>query len=158
MIRLVDVYTRPEALQFLYELLRQRSEEDDPYVNISHRQLPTVDQHQAFFTSKPYRHWWMIEHFTSKKHGWDPAGTILLTKRNEIGIVLLRDYRRMGIGRAAVQWVLGNNQPLPGVASERLGSFVAHINPANTASIRLFTGAGGKHISNTYELNSEERT
>lgn len=152
MIRLVDVYTRPEALQFLYELLRQRSEEDDPYVNISHRQLPTVDQHQAFFTSKPYRHWWMIEYAAKMDAPWEPAGTILLTKRNEIGIVLLRSHRRRGIGRAAVQWVLDNYQPLPGVASDRLGSFVAHINPANYASIRLFTGAGGKHISNTYEL------
>ena len=32
------------------------------------------------------------------------------------------------------------------------GKTFANINPANVASIALFTGLGARHIQNTYEL------
>ena len=37
---------------FLYELLSER----DPVANISHKQMPTYDEHIRFVTSKPYLH------------------------------------------------------------------------------------------------------
>lgn len=150
MIRLVDVYKTRGASSFLYELMRQRSVEDDPHVNISHRRLPPREEHEAFLESHPYRCWLIIQ--TDIPGGWENAGTVLATERNEIGIVLARSHRGRGIGKQAVQQLMRDYEPLPAVPSFRLGQWQANINPANAASIRLFTGLGMRHISNTYEL------
>jgi hypothetical protein len=52
-IRLVDVYDptgpggiRGGALEWLYELIQER----EPEVNISHRDMPTFEQHRQFVT------------------------------------------------------------------------------------------------------------
>ena len=41
---------------FLYELLAER----DPVANISHREMPTFDQHRKFVDSRPYKAWYLI--------------------------------------------------------------------------------------------------
>jgi hypothetical protein len=63
-IRLVDVYDptgpggiRGGALEWLYELMKER----EPEINISHRELPTFEQHRQFVTRRPYRFWYLIE-------------------------------------------------------------------------------------------------
>lgn len=153
MIRLASVYDTPGAERFLYELLRQRSVEDDPHVNISHRKLPSWPEHQAFIDSRPYRFWWLIQgSSTGAISNWENVGSLSVTERNEIGIVILRAFRGMGIGRQAVQRLLRDHEPMPAVPSYRAGRWLANINPANEASIKLFTGLGAVHIQNTYQL------
>lgn len=146
MIKLLDVHTTRHADRFLYELMKQRSTEDDPHVNISHRALPTWQAHKAFVDSRPYRFWWVIEHDHLM------VGSLNVTTLNEIGIVLTQDARGKGIGTEAVQRILRDHQPMPAIPSKRNGHWLANINPSNEASIRLFTRLGGRHISNTYEL------
>ena len=51
-MELVDVYNDLNAIPFLYELLRQR---DIDTVSLSHRVMPTVEDHIEFYRSKPYR-------------------------------------------------------------------------------------------------------
>lgn len=147
MIKLVNVYREPTAERFLYELLRERSTEDDPNVNISHRALPTWQQHRRFMRSRPYRAWYLI-----KMPVGGFCGYVSLTRRNEIGIVVEREHRGMGFGKQAVQAIIARHKPLPGIASERRGSFLANINPMNASSIAMFSGLGFKHIQNTYAL------
>lgn len=145
-MKLTDVYTAPEAAQILYELLRERSAEDDPFVNISHRRLPTLMEHVRFFHSKPYRLWALIE--VESRY----VGYMSITKRNEIGIVLFMAERGKGYGRQALQLLLAQHQPLPAIPSERSGHFLANINPLNARSIRLFGGLGFKLLQHTYQL------
>ena len=145
-IELQNVYTEHGAREFLYELLRERSTEADPHVNISHRTLPAMHDHAAFVRSRPYRAWYLV-----KVDGL-VAGSVNLTKLNEIGIVLHPDYRGMGVGKAALRMVLDRHRPLPAVPAHRAGRFLANINPANERSIRLFTGLGFKLKQQTYEL------
>ena len=130
----------------LYEILRARSTEADPHVNISHRGLPPYHQHAAFVRSKPYRAWYFV-----KVDGL-VAGSVNITKLNEVGIVLLPDYRGKGIAKQALKMLLARSKPLPAIPSHRGGRFLANINPANERSIRLFTSLGFSLKQQTYEL------
>ena len=136
----------PESIQALYELLRARSIEDDPHVNISHRALPTFLTHARFVRSHPYRAWYLV-----RVDGLT-AGSVNLTKLNEVGIVLHPDYRGKGVGKVALKLLLNRHKPLPAIPAHRAGRFLANINPANERSIRLFTGLGFKLKQQTYEL------
>ena len=136
----------PESIQALYELLRVRSTEDDPHVNISHRALPPYATHVRFVRSHPYRAWYLV-----KVDGL-VAGSVNLTRLNEIGIVLHPDYRGKGVGKAALKFLITRHRPLAAIPSHRVGAFLANIHPKNERSIRLFTGLGFKHLQNTYKL------
>jgi len=135
-----------EDSEILYELLKERSTENDEYINISHRQLPSYKKHLAFIQTRPYAIWNLI------MDGKEPIGSISLTWRNEIGIVLFKKHRGEGYGKMALSLFLDTYKPLPAVPSERNGNFLANINPKNKASITLFQSVGFKHIQNTYEL------
>ncbi len=71
-----------EDYDFLYELLKKR----DPIVNISHKMMPTVDEHKKFVNSNPYTKWCII-HFENKK-----IGAAYLSKQDEIGVSFLPKY------------------------------------------------------------------
>ena len=91
MIRLLDVYqddrTRPGALEFLYELMKERETE----MNISHLTLPTFEQHRQFVTRRPYRCWYLIKPSGTSVKTW--VGYVSATHFNEIGVVLKGDWR-----------------------------------------------------------------
>lgn len=145
-MKLVSVYDTPGAVEWLYELLKERSTEDDPYVNISHRALPTMVEHKLFIESEPYRYWYLIV------ADWHAVGYISATRKNEIGIVLSRRFRGKGYGRQALRLFIDLHTPLPAVPSHRSGKWLANINPDNGQSVKLFTGAGFGLIQQTYAL------
>lgn len=134
------------SVELLYELLRERTTEDAAHVNISHHKMPSVEEHETFVLENPYRLWLAV--MVDGKF----AGSLTVTFRNEVGIILHRGYRGKGIGRRAMEMLLQRHRPLPAIPAYRTARYVANINPANAASIALFTGLGAKHISNTYEL------
>ena len=43
---------------FLYDLLKNK----DPNANISHKKMPSYDEHVKFVMSKPYTNWYIIEY------------------------------------------------------------------------------------------------
>lgn len=148
MIRFRDVYRTKHAAGYLYRLLEQRQ----PNESISHTAMPSLTGHTQFVESQSYRAWYIIETTTSPE--W--VGAVLLTKNNEIGIAIDLEHRRKGYARAALQKLLRDHDPLPGVPSQRRAQFVANISPANPSSIRLFTGLGAVHIQNTYAFEERE--
>lgn len=145
-MRLVDVYDESSAVAVLWELQVERSKEDDPNINISHRVLPPRSKHKAFFNNRPFAHWYLIE----VEGSW--AGYVSVTRRNEIGVMLFRAYRGAGLGPEAVKMLIEMVKPLPAIPSNRSGHFLANINPGNARSIHLFEKLGFEHIQNTYEL------
>lgn len=165
-IALVDVYEgtgiRAGALEFLYRLMEERSTE--PELNISHRAMPTFEQHRAFWTRRPYRFAYLIEAVDFQPthqgmpggphHPW--IGYVSATPRNEIGIVLLKEWRGHGFGPHAVRALVAKHRPNPPIPSEVNGHWLANINPANARSIGMFTALGFREIQRTYELNEEE--
>lgn len=147
-IRLVDVAAAAEAEEVLWQLLRERP----PEANISHRHLPTREEHARFVASHPYRSWYLIQ------AGAPPTfvGGCYLTRHNEIGIAILQAYQRRGFARAAVLELLRTHDPLPAIAGERRGRFVANVAPGNAASQRFFASLGATVVQHTYEIRPRQ--
>ena len=119
--------------QFLYELLSER----DPKVNISHKKMPTFEEHVRFVMSKPYSKWYIIQLKNQS------VGSIYLTDKNEIGIFMKKELQGKGIGRKALQLLMKLNPR---------SRYLANVNPHNTNSIKFFKKNGFKLIQYTYEL------
>jgi RimJ/RimL family protein N-acetyltransferase len=124
-------------LQFLYDLLKQRQSNE----NISHKKLPTFTQHTVFVKSKPYSKWYMILEDKSR------LGSIYLSKQNEVGIFIDKNFRKLGIGNKSLELLIQKNPRK---------RYLANINPQNIKSIKFFTKNKFKLIQYTYELNPSE--
>jgi RimJ/RimL family protein N-acetyltransferase len=142
MIEFHDVYSTPGSSDILWDLLLERAE--DHGVNISFS-MPTRDEHEDFMNSSPYAHWYLVRDEDGQWLGHVYAGWF-----NEIGIWLFREHRRHGHGRVILKKILEEARPLHSIPGERLGHFIANINPLNERSIHLFESLGFKHIQNTY--------
>ena len=121
-------------VQFLYNLLEERK----PVTYISHKKMPTYEEHVNFVKSSPYSKWYIIE------VNGERAGSIYLTKQNEIGIFLNEGLQEKGIGSNALNVLIGKNPDL---------RYLANINPENKKSIKFFKKLGFTLIQYTYELN-----
>jgi RimJ/RimL family protein N-acetyltransferase len=133
-LALVSVYRLPRlAPQLLYQLLQERK----PSVNISHRVMPTWQQHRKFIARRPYSAWYLV------KSGAEYVGAVYLTAANEIGVSILARSRGLGLGARAVRTLMRKH------GRRR---YLANINPRNTRSIRMFRRMGFKIIQETYEL------
>ena len=121
-------------VQFLYNLLDERK----PVTYISHKKMPTYEEHVNFVKSSPYSKWYIIV------VDGERAGSIYLTKQNEIGIFLNEGLQEKGIGSNALNVLIGKNPDL---------RYLANINPENKKSIKFFKKLGFTLIQYTYELN-----
>lgn len=128
-MKLIDVYgyniDPAIAVDHLYALLAERQ----PHESISHRSMPTREQHFEFVRSMPYAAWYVFE----GEDGGILAGSVYLTRQREIGVSVLRAHQGQGHGRRAVLEIMRRHAG---------GHFLANINPANEASIALFRKLG----------------
>jgi len=115
----------------LYMLLDERTAEQ----SISHKEMPTYDQHLVFVASEPYKAWYLI----STDEGC--AGSVYLTRQNEIGIAVFETHRGNGYAREAIEELMKLHD----------GPFLANINPRNGASIGLFRSLYFNLIQETYK-------
>jgi RimJ/RimL family protein N-acetyltransferase len=137
-LTLVDVYddsadSYGRTCVALFGLLAER----EAHQNISHKSMPTWDEHSEFVASRPYLHWYMI---VSDYRAGVILGSCYLSRQREIGVSVYRAYRGRGIGKWAVQELMRRHP----------GRFLANVNPLNDASARLFEGLGFKLIQHTY--------
>ena len=119
---------------FLYNLLTQRNST----VNISHKKMPTWEEHIKFIKSKPYSKWYIIYNKTEK------IGSIYLSKHNEIGIHLLKKYEKESIHIESIKKLMLLNPKI---------KFRVNISPKNKNYILFFKKLGFEMIQHTYELD-----
>lgn len=119
--------------EFLYQLLLER----DPIANISHKKMPSYEQHLKFLKSKPYSKWYIIWNNEQR------IGSIYLTKQDEIGIVIKKEFQKGGIGKSALQLIINKNP------RQR---YLANVAINNNKSKRFFEKNDFKLIQHTYEL------
>lgn len=131
-MRLIPIHEVADAACYLYALLLER----EPHQNISHKGMPTVEEHLAFVRSNPYSEWYLVMADDIC------VGATYLTKQSEIGIFIFRRYRGMGYGSRAVLMMAQKHK------GERL---LANIAPGNEASRRMFEKLGFTLIQNTFE-------
>ena len=124
---------RDSDSKFLFELLKER----DPRANISHKKMPSYDEHLKFVKSKPYTKWYII--LKSKYR----IGSIYLSKNDEIGIFLSKKYQGKNIGNDALVELIRKNP------RER---YLANVNPKNKKSSVFFKNNNFKLIQHTYEM------
>lgn len=116
-----NVYTR--NVRHLYNILLERTPEE----SISHKTMPTYSNHEKFITSHPYKEWYLIH------DGPRIKGSIYISKQNEIGLFIYKEFRNNGIGDKALQALLDEH---PNTI------FKANINPSNYKSINFFKKFG----------------
>ena len=119
--------------RFLYKLLQER----DQRANISHKKIPTYNQHIKFVKSKPYSKWYVIFYKNQR------AGSIYLTKQNEIGIFIKKQMVRKTIRKESLEILLNLNPRK---------RYLANVSPRNKESIKFFKKNRFKLIQYTYEL------
>lgn len=142
MIELRTIYPVNEAiLKFLYDLLAERED----HINISHKAMPSWDDHVNFVCGMPYRYWWRIEAELYPPSLLTTIGAAYLSRQNEIGIFIKKQHQGKGYGKEAVKKIV---EMFPG---ERL---LANVSPGNERSHKLFQELGFKEIQKTYELIS----
>ena len=117
--------------KFLFDLLKQREE----IVNISHKSLPTWEEHVEYIKNNTYQSWEIIWVDNAR------IGDIYLTDRDEIGIFLDKESQSNGYGSIAINEFMKKN------GKKR---YLANINPTNYKSIQFFGKHGFIHIQNTY--------
>lgn len=132
-MNLISIYTRPDRHELLWRLLSER----DPEVNISHRKMPSWDEHVAFVDSQPYEAWYFIP----VDYDRVVVGACYLTKSDEIGIHIWRPYRSEGHAPKAVEALMK-------LHGER--RYLANINPLNARSAAMFQKLGFELVQHTY--------
>ncbi len=120
-------------LRFLYEILKERK----PSANISHQKMPTYKEHVSFVLSRPYSKWYVIYFGKSK------AGSIYISKQNEIGIFIKKEFSKKGLGAKVLKTMINLNPR---------EQYLANINPKNKKSVEFFKKNGFKILQHTYEL------
>ena len=133
MIYLEKIHTIHRHEKILYQLLKERS----PKQAISHKKMPSTQEHIAFINTNPYEAWYFIVNYDGYV-----VGSIYLSKQREIGLAIFNEYQRKGYGKIAVELL----------REKHAGKMLANINPDNEASIKFFTGLGFKLLQQTYEL------
>jgi|TARA_B110000263_G_C15026591_1_gene382022 RimJ/RimL family protein N-acetyltransferase len=110
-------------LKFLFNHLKER----DPRENISHKKMPTYDEHVKFVLSKPYSKWYII--FEKNKK----IGSVYLTKADEIGLHLKKEYFRESMLKEILECLMKNEQ------NKR---FVFNVSPRNKKFMKFLQKNG----------------
>ena len=119
--------------KFLYNLLKER----DSNVNISHKKMPTFNEHIKFIKSKPYTKWYIV------KYGAQKIASIYLTSQNEIGIFIKKTHQNKNLGGTIMSELIQKNPR---------DRYLANVSPKNKTSEKFFKSHGFKFIQKTYEL------
>ena len=139
-MRLVNVYREPTAVQVLYALLQDRPRE----AGISHKRMPTYEQHQEFVRSHPYRMWFLI------RVDGEFVGDLHVTNLNEIGIFLFEQQRGKGYGGLALKMFMLRHRPLHAIPAVRVPQWLARVAPSNIGAAEFFRKSGFNKIEETY--------
>ena len=118
---------------FLYDLLKNK----DPNANISHKKMPSYDEHVEFVMSKPYTNWYIIEY--EKKN----VGAIYLSKQDEIGISVSNDYEYDQIVKPALKLLMKLNQRK---------RYLANTSPKDVRSQEFLLKNGFTGLEYVYEM------
>ena len=114
-------------LKFLYQHLKER----DPITRISHKKMPTFSEHEKFVMSNPYSKWYIIIKKNKK------IGSVYLTKMNEIGLFLKKEFQNSGLGQRSLELVMELNPRT---------RYLANVSPKNERSTKFFKKNGFKLI------------
>ena len=133
---LIPINSSKKHIEILYNLLKKRVH------NISHKQLPSYEEHKSFILNHPYREWFLV------KSNNTYYGSIYVLENNCIGINM--DTDNMNIIKKSINWVVSEIKPLPGIKSVRNKNFHININPKNKKMAKILSNLNADLIEHTY--------
>ena len=110
------VVNNDEQIRALYNLLKERT------YSISHRKLPSFEEHEKFVRSNPYRYWYLISFEGSL------VGSFYVKFDNSIGLNV--NYQTYDLVRSIIVFVRENLTPW--MASASLVSPYFYVNVASS--------------------------
>lgn len=151
-MKLLPISEYPDHAKILYDLLAERPAE----ASISHKAMPTWEEHLEFIGQKPgawgsgrahpYQAWYIAQEWLSHDDGMQVVGSVYLTNANEIGVSVFAKYQGHGFGEEAVRMLMELHWPR---------RFLANVAPGNEPSRRMFEKLGFKLIQQTLALEAE---
>jgi len=122
----------------LFELLKKRVH------SISHKKIPTRDEHIAFVQTHPYRYWIMILEDDC------PVGTFYLQKDNSIGLNILVPSKYLV--SEVLRYIGENFKPLNEIKSKVPPYFYMNVPYENKKLSELLLELGGIPIQISYKF------
>ena len=131
-IQLENIIPTSEQIAILYELLESRE------FNISHKSMPSMDQHDSFVRNHPYRGWWLIYDFLNKSN---VIGSVYVNFDNSVGVHLKMDKIEF-TAENFLETLKKEINPLPPESSKRYGDFFFNVSPKNNDLINWLSDCG----------------
>jgi RimJ/RimL family protein N-acetyltransferase len=150
-VKLIPIAEYPDAARILYQLLEERPD----YANISHRRMPTWDEHMdhVSFNSTPFSFIRKGGKFLLSHRDWClavvdgvPVGAVYLSAMDELGPGILKAHQSKGYGEAACRAMMAKHGPR---------RYCWNVNPRNAASIALAEKLGFRTIQHTMALDAD---
>jgi len=123
----------------LYELLKQRR-----YL-ISHKKMPSYQDHIAFVQSHPYLNWYIVSH---NEHN---LGTFYIKKDNSIGLNLVFPCELLV--KEVLNFILLNFQPQKELKSQTPPYFYVNVAEGNKTLMGILTDLKFEAIQVSFKLN-----
>ena len=139
-LELIKVKKSNSHALILYKILKNR----DTKFSISHKSIPTLEEHIKFVISNPYRYWFII------KRSRIVLGSVYITTSNEVSISLLKNSKKNFSD--ILNLIIQNITPLPAIVSRRNEKFILNLSPNNKFYIKLLNNIGAQKIQETYVL------
>ena len=128
-------------IQFLYQLLQSRQ------YSISHRKMPSFDNHQFFVLNHPY-HTWHIVFYDEI-----PIGSIYICSDNSVGLHIMPEF--ISYRQSLLRKFIGTFTPLPGQASIINSNFIFNVALDDFTFVSDLKGCGAIPLQVTYLIKSE---
>ncbi len=137
-IMLVDISKQPNSVRVLFDLLLARID------GISHKVMPSFEDHSDFVTSHPYKAWYFI--LEEEK----PIGSCYVKSDNSIGInATFRSPHELS---QVVKCILERHTPEPEIKSVRPPYFYFSVSYENTGIQDQLAALGITPIQLTFRI------
>ena len=127
-------------LNFLYELLKARE------YSISHKEIPSFEEHYNFVQNHPYYKWFIIENNSNL------IGSLYIHKDNSIGLDILNEFEILIPN--VLSFLEKRYEPLPYIKSLRSKNFFLNISPKNKRMHDLLKSLGYEISQISFEKKS----
>jgi hypothetical protein len=111
--------------------------------SISHKEIPTLDEHREFVINNPYRAWFII------KDDGSAIGNIYVQLDNSLGLNCTDDITERKIG-SILTMIMSELSPLEAVSSVRYGSYFLNVASSNLSLQKKLSNLGLMESQRTY--------
>ena len=134
---LEEIVPTDHQIKGLFVLLKSRVH------SISHKNLPTFEEHTAFVKKHPYRCWYLI------KLSGKPIASVYVGEDNSIGLNNSENLDSEML-KGVLAWVFETFSPLDAIASLRSDVFFVNVSATDTRLMALLVDLGFEAIQCSY--------